>query len=101
MVRLGVGYCLGIVLVFQVKFAVNSFGHLWGRQRFATGTSLEDSVARSEQVKDDPEARVAKRDIRAEWFEIKTLYDDDPTDEIKAIVERAKKLLEATPKPTG
>jgi predicted Ser/Thr protein kinase len=63
--------------------------------------ALEDSVARWEQVKDDPEARVAKRDIRAEWFEIKTLYDDDPTEEIKAIVERAKKLLETTPKPMG
>ncbi|QEL20514.1 fatty acid desaturase [Limnoglobus roseus] len=31
------GYCLNTVLVFQVTFAVNSIGHLWGRQRFATG----------------------------------------------------------------
>ncbi|WP_246173794.1 acyl-CoA desaturase [Limnoglobus roseus] len=31
------GYCLSTVLVFQVTFAVNSVGHLWGRQRFDTG----------------------------------------------------------------
>ena len=31
------GYCLSVVLVFQLTFAVNSFGHLFGSQRFATG----------------------------------------------------------------
>jgi stearoyl-CoA desaturase (Delta-9 desaturase) len=31
------GYCLSTVLVFQVTFAVNSVGHLWGPQRFETG----------------------------------------------------------------
>jgi stearoyl-CoA desaturase (delta-9 desaturase) len=31
------GYALSTVLVFQVTFAVNSVGHRWGRQRFATG----------------------------------------------------------------
>jgi stearoyl-CoA desaturase (delta-9 desaturase) len=30
------GYCLSVVAVFQVTFAVNSIGHRWGRQRFAT-----------------------------------------------------------------
>lgn len=31
------GYCLSVVLTFQVTFAVNSVGHLFGRQRFDTG----------------------------------------------------------------
>jgi stearoyl-CoA desaturase (delta-9 desaturase) len=31
------GYCLSVVLTFQVTFAVNSIGHLFGPQRFATG----------------------------------------------------------------
>lgn len=31
------GYCLAIVFVFQVTFAVNSIGHLFGPQRFDTG----------------------------------------------------------------
>jgi stearoyl-CoA desaturase (delta-9 desaturase) len=31
------GYCLSVVLVFQVTFAVNSIGHLVGPQRFDTG----------------------------------------------------------------
>ncbi len=31
------GYCLSIVLVFQVTFAINSVGHMWGTQRFDTG----------------------------------------------------------------
>lgn len=31
------GYCLGVALIFQVTFAVNSLGHLFGPQRFATG----------------------------------------------------------------
>jgi len=31
------GFCLNVVLTFQVTFAVNSFGHLFGRQRFDTG----------------------------------------------------------------
>ena len=51
-----------------------------------------------EQVKDDPEARVAKRDIRAAWFEIRTLYDDDATPEIKEVVDKAKQMLESAAK---
>jgi stearoyl-CoA desaturase (delta-9 desaturase) len=31
------GYCLSVVFVFQVTFAVNSIGHLFGPQRFKTG----------------------------------------------------------------
>ncbi len=31
------GYCLSTVLIFQVTFAVNSVGHRWGPQRYATG----------------------------------------------------------------
>jgi len=31
------GYCLSVVLVFQITFAVNSIGHLFGPQRFETG----------------------------------------------------------------
>jgi stearoyl-CoA desaturase (Delta-9 desaturase) len=31
------GYCLSVVFVFQVTFSVNSFGHLFGPQRFKTG----------------------------------------------------------------
>jgi len=31
------GFCLCVVLTFQVTFAVNSIGHLFGRQRFNTG----------------------------------------------------------------
>lgn len=31
------GYCASTVLVFQMTFAVNSVGHLWGKQRFDTG----------------------------------------------------------------
>jgi stearoyl-CoA desaturase (delta-9 desaturase) len=38
------GYCLGTVLVFQVTFAVNSIGHRWGRQRFATGEGSRNNA---------------------------------------------------------
>src|SRR5262249_32987696 len=31
------GYCLSVVLIFQVTFAVNSVGHLLGPRRFDTG----------------------------------------------------------------
>lgn len=31
------GYCLTVVLTFQITFAVNSIGHLFGPQRFDTG----------------------------------------------------------------
>jgi stearoyl-CoA desaturase (delta-9 desaturase) len=31
------GYCASTVLVFQMTFAVNSVGHLFGKQRFDTG----------------------------------------------------------------
>ncbi len=31
------GFCLNVVLIFQITFAVNSIGHLVGPQRFATG----------------------------------------------------------------
>lgn len=38
------GYCLSVVLVFQITFAVNSIGHLWGPQRFATGEGSRNNV---------------------------------------------------------
>jgi stearoyl-CoA desaturase (delta-9 desaturase) len=38
------GYALGAVLVFQVTFAVNSFGHRWGRQRFDTGEGSRNNA---------------------------------------------------------
>ncbi len=31
------GYCLSVALIFQMTFLVNSVGHLFGTQRFATG----------------------------------------------------------------
>ena len=63
--------------------------------------ALAKSVADWESVKDDPEARVAKRDVREAWFEIRTLYDGDSNEEIKAMVGRVKVLLESNPKPAG
>ena len=57
--------------------------------------AFDKSLADWELVKDDPEARVAKRDIRAAWFEIRALYEDESTPEIKAVVNRAKQLLES------
>jgi stearoyl-CoA desaturase (Delta-9 desaturase) len=38
------GFGLGTVLVFQVTFAVNSLGHRWGRQRFATGEGSRNNA---------------------------------------------------------
>jgi stearoyl-CoA desaturase (Delta-9 desaturase) len=38
------GYCLSVVFVFQVTFAVNSFGHLFGSQRFDTGEGSRNNV---------------------------------------------------------
>lgn len=38
------GYCLSVVLIFQITFAVNSIGHLWGRQRFATGEGSRNNL---------------------------------------------------------
>lgn len=38
------GYCLSTVLVFQVTFAVNSAGHLWGSQRFDTGEGSRNNA---------------------------------------------------------
>ena len=38
------GYCLSVVFVFQVTFAVNSFGHLFGSQRFATGEGSRNNM---------------------------------------------------------
>jgi len=63
--------------------------------------ALSDSTSRWDQVKDDPEARVAQRDVRAAWFEIRTLYEDDPTPEIKEMVQKAAELLTAHPRPVG
>jgi stearoyl-CoA desaturase (delta-9 desaturase) len=39
------GYCLSVVAVFQVTFAVNSIGHRWGRQRFATAEGSRNNLA--------------------------------------------------------
>ncbi len=63
--------------------------------------ALAKSLASWEQVRGDPEARVAIRDIRGAWFEIRTLYDDESNEEIKPLVAKAKLLLETTPKPSG
>ena len=63
--------------------------------------ALAKSTAEWELVKDDPEARVAKRDIRAVWFEIRILYEDESNEEIKPLVERAKALLKTNSKATG
>jgi stearoyl-CoA desaturase (delta-9 desaturase) len=38
------GFCMSVVLVFQVTFAVNSIGHLFGRQRFATGEGSRNNM---------------------------------------------------------
>jgi stearoyl-CoA desaturase (Delta-9 desaturase) len=38
------GFCLSVVLVFQVTFAVNSIGHLWGGQRFDTGEGSRNNM---------------------------------------------------------
>ncbi len=38
------GFCLSTVLVFQVTFAVNSIGHLWGGQRFDTGEGSRNNM---------------------------------------------------------
>ena len=38
------GYCLSTAVVFQVTFAVNSLGHTWGPQRFATGEGSRNNV---------------------------------------------------------
>ena len=67
----------------------------------AIRTSLAKSTAEWEQVKDDPEARVAKRNVRAAWFEIVVLYQDESNDEIKPLVAKAKQLLEANAKAGG
>jgi stearoyl-CoA desaturase (delta-9 desaturase) len=38
------GFCLSVVFVFQVTFAINSVGHLFGRQRFATGEGSRNNL---------------------------------------------------------
>lgn len=38
------GYCVSVVLVFQVTFAVNSIGHLFGPQRFDTGEGSRNNL---------------------------------------------------------
>jgi stearoyl-CoA desaturase (delta-9 desaturase) len=38
------GFCLSAVVLFQVTFAVNSFGHLYGPQRFDTGESSRNNL---------------------------------------------------------
>ena len=38
------GFCLGVALTFQVTFAVNSFGHLFGPQRFDTGDGSRNNM---------------------------------------------------------
>ena len=39
------GFCLGVVGVFQVTFAVNSIGHRWGRRRFDTSEGSRNNLA--------------------------------------------------------
>jgi stearoyl-CoA desaturase (delta-9 desaturase) len=38
------GYCLSVVLTFQITFAVNSIGHLFGPQRFETGEGSRNNM---------------------------------------------------------
>jgi stearoyl-CoA desaturase (delta-9 desaturase) len=38
------GFCLGVVAVFQVTFAVNSIGHRWGRRRFDTAEGSRNNL---------------------------------------------------------
>jgi stearoyl-CoA desaturase (delta-9 desaturase) len=38
------GYCLGVVALFQITFAVNSIGHLYGPQRFDTGEGSRNNL---------------------------------------------------------
>lgn len=38
------GFCASVVLIFQVTFAVNSIGHLWGPQRFDTGEGSRNNL---------------------------------------------------------
>ncbi|MBA4187908.1 MAG: acyl-CoA desaturase [Planctomycetaceae bacterium] len=38
------GYCLSVVLVFQITFAVNSIGHMFGPQRFETGEGSRNNL---------------------------------------------------------
>ena len=38
------GYCFSVVLIFQVTFAVNSIGHLFGPQRFDTGEGSRNNM---------------------------------------------------------
>lgn len=38
------GYCLSVVIIFQGTFAVNSIGHLYGRQRFETGDGSRNNM---------------------------------------------------------
>jgi stearoyl-CoA desaturase (delta-9 desaturase) len=37
------GYCVTIVIAFQVTFAINSVGHLWGYRRFETGEASRNN----------------------------------------------------------
>jgi stearoyl-CoA desaturase (delta-9 desaturase) len=39
------GFCLGVVLVFQLTFAVNSIGHRWGKRRFDTSEGSRNNLA--------------------------------------------------------
>jgi stearoyl-CoA desaturase (Delta-9 desaturase) len=38
------GFCLSVVVLFQVTFAVNSIGHLYGPQRFDTGEGSRNNL---------------------------------------------------------
>ncbi len=49
-------------------------------------------------VQADPEARLARRDIRNACRDVIDLYGDETDDAIKAVVARAKTLLESVPK---
>jgi stearoyl-CoA desaturase (delta-9 desaturase) len=36
-------YCLTVAVAFQITFAVNSVGHLWGSRRFDTGEASRNN----------------------------------------------------------
>ncbi|OWK34863.1 serine/threonine protein kinase [Fimbriiglobus ruber] len=54
--------------------------------------------ADSTAARADANAAVVRRSLRNQCRDIISLYDDEQTDAIKAVVDRAKKLLESLPK---
>jgi len=70
--------------------------------RAARIKKLEDRMKEIDEawdkIKDDPDARVPRRDIRGSCREIIAMYDDEPNEAVKAVVTRAEKILKAAAK---